>query len=132
MISQINLIKIIGIKDQILNFRNVLSSNNSLIIKNCYNLKILIKTKINKITIENSNNIFVQVNKLINGFEVAYSKYVLISSNNQDFDTELNESIPIPIIDIYKSIIYLVGSIKLYSDIKVICVQSDLFQVEIE
>jgi hypothetical protein len=124
MNDQLNIIEIIGLKNETLNFEAMLSLNNSLIIKNCHNIKIIIKSKINKITVEKSNNILVNVYKLISGLEIANSNTILISS-------EQNESTDyIPVIDIYKSSIYLVGSINLYSNIKIISSQSELFQLE--
>ena len=65
MNDQLNIIEIIGLKNETLNFEAMLSLNNSLIIKNCHNIKIIIKSKINKITVEKSNNILVNVYKLI-------------------------------------------------------------------
>ncbi len=123
-----NLIEIRGLKNETLNFGDILSKNNSLILKKCSNVKIIIKSKINKITVEKSNGILISVCKLITGIEVAYSNCILISSSNDDDITTSYDSIPF--IDIFKSTIYLVGSIKLYSNIKIISDQSDLFHLE--
>lgn len=126
MNDSINLIEIIGLKNETLNFDNLLSQTNSLIIKNCSNIKIIIKSKINKITVEKSNKLLINMYKLISGIEVSHSKFILISS---DIDTYFNNSIPL--IEMFKSTIYLVGNIKLYSNIKIICDKSDLFQIDV-
>lgn len=126
MNDPINLIEIIGLKNETLNFDNLLLQTNSLIIKNCSNIKIILKSKINKITVEKSNKLLIKVYKLISGIEVSHSKFILISS---DIDTYFNNSIPL--IEMFKSTIYLVGNIKLYSNIKIICDKSDLFQIDV-
>jgi hypothetical protein len=122
MNNAINIIEITGVKNETLNFENILIKSISIIIKNCYNVKIIIKSKINKIIVEKSNKILVNIYKLINGFEISNSDYVLISNNNKE----------IPLIDIFKSSVYLIGNIKLYSDIKIICSMSNLFYVNID
>lgn len=122
MNNAINIIEITGIKNETLNFENILIKSISIIIKNCYNVKIIIKSKINKIIIEKSNRVLVNIYKLINGFEISKSDYILITTNNKD----------IPLIDIFKSSVYLIGNIKLYSDIKIICSMSNLFYVNID
>lgn len=122
MNNAINIIEITGVKNETLNFENILIKSISIIIKNCYNIKIIIKSKINKIIIEKSNKILVNIYKLINGFEISNSNYILISTNNKD----------IPSIDMFKSSVYLIGNIKLYSDIKLICSMSNLFYVDID
>jgi ethanolamine utilization microcompartment shell protein EutS len=127
MNDPINLIQIIGFENETLNFGNFLSKNNSIIIKNCYNVKIIIQSKINKITIEKSNKLLINVHKLITGIEIAHSKSILISS---DIDDESSTCSKIPFMDMFKSTIYLVGSIKLYSNIKVISDQSELFHLD--
>ena len=115
-----NLIKIIGLKNDTLDFSNILLKSHSLIIKNCFNVKFIIKSKINKIIVEKSNNLLFIVNKLICGIEVAYSKSILISSKNDS----------IPILDMFKSIIYLFGNLKEYSNVKIISEQSELINLD--
>jgi hypothetical protein len=122
MNNAINIIEITGVKNETLNFENILIKSISIIIKNCYNVKIIIKSKINKIIIEKSNRVLVNIYKLINGFDISKSDYILITTNNKD----------IPLIDIFKSSVYLIGNIKLYSDIKIICSMSNLFYVNID
>lgn len=127
MNDSINLIKIIGLKNETLNFGCLLSKTNSLIIKNCSNIKIILESKINKINVEKSYGIIIYVYKLISGIEVTHSKSILISSN---INEELTSCSSIPFIDMFKSSIYLVGSIKLYSNIKIISDHSELFHLD--
>ena len=60
MVEYSHLININNIHNKTINFENQLTIKNSLTIKNCNKLKIYITSKINKITIENSNEIFIQ------------------------------------------------------------------------
>lgn len=124
MTVPINLIKIIGLQNETINFGNLLANNNSLYFKNCFNIKIITNSKINKITIEKSSNIFISLNKLINGIEVAYSNMIFVSSENSDDPKD-----SIPSLDIYKTTFYLIGSIDYYTGIKVISSKSDLYQI---
>jgi hypothetical protein len=121
-----NQIEIIGLKNETINFGNLLSKNNSLIIKNCFDVKIILKSKINKITIEKSNKIYLCVHKLINGVELSNSKFILLSSENSEDPTKT-----IPFLDIYKSSVYLVGSLDFYSSIKINCSLSELYHLEL-
>ena len=125
-----NIIKINNIKNKSLDFDEILSLNNSLLIKNCFNIKINIQSKINKITIENSNQVYISVQKLIAGFEISNSKFILLSLNKF---IELNEdsSSFIPCIDLFKSDLYLVGCIDKYKDIKILSELSNVYQVDI-
>jgi len=124
-----NLIEIIGVKNETINFGDLLSKNNSLIIKNCFNVKIIIQSKINKITIEKSNKIYFNVYKLklINGIEISNSKFILLSTENSE-----DQSKSIPFLDIYKSSVYLIGSIHFFSSIKINFFSSELFHLELE
>jgi hypothetical protein len=125
-----NIIKINNLKNTSLDFDDKLSSNNSLLIKNCLNIKINIQSKINKITIENSKQVYITVQKLIAGFEIVKSKRVLLSLNNF---IELNEDTSnfIPCIDLFKSDLYLVGCIDKYKDIKISSELSNIYHVDI-
>lgn len=51
------------------NFKNYLNSENSLIFRNCKNLKIIIKSKINKIILYNCKQISIQMYNAIIGIE---------------------------------------------------------------
>ena len=125
-----NIIKINNIKNTSLNFDDILSLNNSLLIKNCLNVKINITSKINKITIEKSKQVYITVQKLIAGFEISNSELILLSLNKF---IELNEdsSSFIPCIDLFKSDLYLVGCIDKYKDIKISNELSNIYQVNI-
>ena len=72
-----NLIQLKNINNETFDFEK-LSSNNSLLIKNCYNIKINIINKINKITIENSSQILITLQKLVVGLDISKSKCILL------------------------------------------------------
>lgn len=123
MVRSINQIKLINLKNQTINFGGLLTNDYSLIIKNCSNVKIIIKTKINKIIIEKSNKIYIDVDKLITGFEITNSKYVLISCDNS------LETKAIPFIDVNKSSVYLIGDIQIYLETIVIIEQAEVYNI---
>jgi hypothetical protein len=103
-----------------------LSTNNSILIKNSSNLIININNKINKITVENSHRIFINITSLIIGFEISKSKYIIISNNNK-----LTENNNIPMINIYKSYIYLLGCIDNYKNTLIMNEFSNIYNIEI-
>ena len=115
------IIKLINLKNQTINFDSILTIQHTLYIKNCYNIKIIIHSKINKIIIDKSSNIFTQINYLISGFDINYSQFVFIHSDTFNY---------IPIIDIYKSSCYLIGNIDKYKYIKIISSFSDLYNID--
>jgi len=123
-----NLIQIKNLNNETFNFEN-LSSNNSLVIKNCFNIKVNIINKINKITIENSCQILLTIQKLVIGLDISKSKYVLL--NLDSFVGLINNQSLIPSIDLFKSDLYLIGIKDKYKDIKISCQLSNLYQVDI-
>jgi len=123
-----NLIQIKNLNNETFNFEN-LSSNNSLLIKNCFNIKVNIINKINKITIENSCQILLTIQKLVIGLDISKSKYVLL--NLDSFVGLINNQSLIPSIDLFKSDLYLIGIKDKYKDIKISCQLSNLYQVDI-
>ncbi len=126
--DSINLIQLKNINNETFDFEK-LSSNNSLLIKNCYNIKVNIINKINKITIENSNQIFITLQKLVIGLDISKSKYVLL--NMDSFMGTIDNQSLIPSIDLFKSELYLVGFREKYKDIKISCQLSNLYQIDI-
>ena len=126
--DSINLIQLKNINNETFDFEK-LSSNNSLLIKNCYNIKVNIINKINKITIENSNQIFITLQKLVVGLDVSKSKYILL--NLDSFVGSINNQSLIPSIDLFKSDLYLIGIKDKYKDIKISCQLSNLHQFDI-
>lgn len=125
-----NLIQIKNLENESLNFDDKLSSDKSLLIKNCSNLKLNIQSKINKITIENSKQIFITVHKLIVGFEISNSKHILL--NLDAFIGSSEDSLSfIPFIELYKSELYLIGNKDKYKDIKISSHSSEIYQIEI-
>ena len=123
-----NLIQLKNINNETFDFEK-LSSNNSLLIKNCYNIKINIMNKINKITIENSNQILITLQKLVVGLDISKSKYILL--NMDSFIGTINNQCLIPSIELFKSDLYLIGSKEKYQDIKLSCQLSSLYQIDL-
>lgn len=116
-----NQIELVGIKNQTINFDNVLQKNQSLYLKKCVNVIIIINSKINKITIDKSSSITINISELIGGFEISYSNDIIISSYNND---------SIPSIDIYKSKIYLIGKLSIYVNCNIIASLSEIYQID--
>lgn len=113
-------ININNISNKKLEFNNLLLVNNTLIIKNCYNIKINITNKINKIIIENSNCVLVNIDNLIAGIEISKSNYIIISPNS-------SQTI-IPFIDLYKTSIYLMN-VHLFYNTLVNCELSNIYHI---
>ena len=123
-----NLIQLKNINNETFDFEK-LSSNNSLLIKNCYNIKINIINKINKITIENSSQILITLQKLVVGLDISKSKYILL--NLDSFVGSIDNQSLIPSIDLFKSDLYLIGVKEKYKDIKISCQFSNIYQIDI-
>jgi hypothetical protein len=102
MIPNNNIIMILNIINEEFDFNDHLSSYNSLYIKNCSNLIINISNKITKIIIEKSDKIYLQICDLIVGIEINSSKNIILQVNC------------IPYIGLYKSTLFLQGSINKY------------------
>jgi len=96
--------------NNIYNFENTLSIQNSLYIKNSSNLIIIITNKINKIIVEKSNTIYLLVSNLIIGLEITNSNNIILQVNQ----TSSNQGVIIPSIDLDKSTLILLGSIDKY------------------
>ena len=58
-----------NINNHFINFKNLLTMKDTIIWRNCNNLKIKIKSKINKIIFENCNNIVIQIHTAVCGVE---------------------------------------------------------------
>lgn len=118
MVDSTNLIPINNMNNRLLNFDCTLDTNNSLYVKNCNGLTIIINNKINKITIEKSNSISLVINKLVAGLEITHSNNIIISMLDM-----------IPSIDLFKSRVFLDGSIKMYGDVYIISDKSWLYNI---
>lgn len=71
-----NTIFLKDIKNYTFNFKKILKQSNSLVLKNCNNLTIKIKSKINKITLIKCKNIKIIMNDAIIGVEFYKSKNI--------------------------------------------------------
>ena len=123
-----NLIQLKNINNETFDFEK-LSSNNSLLIKNCYNIKINIINKINKITIENSSQILITLQKLVVGLDISKSKCILL--NLDSFIGSIDNQSLIPSIELFKSDLYLIGTINKYKDIIISHQSSNLYQIDL-
>ena len=121
MIKNSNLIKIVNCKNKVYDFQNNLESNHTVLIKNCTNINIFVNSKINKIIVINSKFINLNVFQLVSGIEVDKS---IVLVNPIDDNNYL-----IPIIELFKSTLYLVGNINKYLNFLVLNEFSDIFNV---
>jgi|LauGreDrversion4_2_1035121.scaffolds.fasta_scaffold20019_2 hypothetical protein len=121
MIKNSNLIKIVNCKNKVYDFQNNLESNHTVLIKNCTNINIFVNSKINKIIVINSKFINLNVFQLVSGIEVDKS---IVLVNPIDDNNYL-----IPIIELFKSTLYLVGNINKYLNLLVLNEFSDIFNV---
>lgn len=67
-----------GITNNIFSFKKTLKKTDSIMWKNCYNLKISIKSKINKLLIINCKDINIKIGDTIAGIEVENSNNINI------------------------------------------------------
>lgn len=76
------------------NFKKLLHPNNSIVWKNCHNLKIIIGSTINKFQFINCSNITIKIKKTISGMEIYKSKNIKIKTS---------PNCPLNYLDIYQS-----------------------------
>jgi hypothetical protein len=119
MNKNIKLIKIVNCKNNNYNFTNHLDTTNTIIIKNCSNINIFVNSKINKIIVENSHFVNLNIYQLINGIEINKSKVIINPMDNY----------VIPIIELFKSSLYLVGDINIYLNQFVFSEYSDIYNI---
>lgn len=119
MIKNINLIKLVNCKNNIYDFNTTLTSSNTILIKNCSNINIFVNSKINKIIVENSQFVNLNIVQLINGLEIVKSKVILNPPENYF----------IPIIELFRSSVYLAGDINIFLNQIVLSENSDIFNI---
>ena len=56
------------------NFKKILKTSNTLLVLNCSNLELIIKSKINRIIIHGTNKINIKICDMISGIEIVKSK----------------------------------------------------------
>lgn len=70
------------------NFKKILKPNNTIILFNCKNIDLYIKSKINRIILQGCNNINLKVSDMISGIEVLKSKDIIINiSKNKNINS---------------------------------------------
>ena len=99
-----------------------MTSDNTLLIKNSHHSHIILDTIVNKIIIENCTNLYIDFDnlKIINNIEINSSDNIFIN---------IKESGCVPSIELYKSTLYLIGNIILYSDIMILSELSNLYNI---
>ena len=76
------------INDYTFNFKKILKPINTIILLNCRNIDVFIKSKINRIILQGCNNINIKVCDMISGIEVVKSKDVIINiSKNKNINS---------------------------------------------
>lgn len=96
-----NMVLLTDLSDKIINFKNLLNSTDTIIWKKCNNLKIIVKSKINKFEFNNCNNIKLSIQSTISGMEINHSKNITIKLPKNHNITSLH---------LYKSNINIIGS----------------------
>ena len=114
-----NTIYLKNINNKTLYFNDI-NQGTTICIKKCSDLKIHITLKINKIIIEKSQKILINNRDMIGGFEITKSSHILIKPI-------LNTMIPF--IGMYKSTVFLVGSIEIFLDIIINSELSELHNI---
>ena len=93
-------------------------------IKNCSNMHLIFNSKFNKLIVENSSNIYIEIINIVTSIEINNSNYIFVKINN-------NEVYNVPCIELYKSIVYLIGDISIYCNILIMSQLSLLFNIEV-
>jgi hypothetical protein len=114
-----NTIYLKNINNKTLYFNDI-NQGTTICIKKCSDLKIHITLKINKIIIEKSQKILINNRDMIGGFEITKSSHILIKPI-------LNTMIPF--IGMYKSTVFLVGSIEIFLNIIINSELSELHNI---
>jgi len=99
-----------------------LMANNTLMIKNSHNSHIVLDTIVNKIIIEKCTNLYIDFDnlKIINNIEINSSENIFINIINPGC---------VPSIELFKSTVYLIGNIMIYSDIMILSELSNLYNI---
>ena len=106
--------------DKTFDFKQLLKNKESIIIKNCNNMVIIVNSKINKIIIERSKNINLTVVNTISGIDIDLCDNVTIKSY-----------LPLNIVDCYKSNICFINNSVKEQPLKIINNRSQiLFEYE--
>jgi hypothetical protein len=119
MIENIKLIKLINCKNNVYDFKENLDCTHTLLIKNCTNINIFVNSKINKIIVDNSTYVNLNITQLISGIEI--NKSICIINPTDGYS--------IPIIELFKSTIYLVGELDKFHDLLIINEFSDIYNI---
>ena len=82
------------VSDYTFKFKNLLDNTDTLIWKNCKNIKIYISNKINKLVLNNCENVLLSTSYFISGIELFKSSSITI---------DVNDDHSISCIDLYNS-----------------------------
>ena len=78
-----NWVVIKNIKNEKFNYKKLLTLKDSLIWKDCSNITIIIKSKVNKIILEHCNNITLKISYAISGIEINKSLNIIIKTSKK-------------------------------------------------
>jgi len=94
-------------------------------IKNSNNNIFTFNMKFNKLIIENSDNLYIEINKIITSCEIINCNNICIKIIDNHFDNYPS----VPCIELYKSDVYLIGNCDLYNDILIMSEYSTLYLI---
>jgi hypothetical protein len=98
-----------------------LELHDALHIKDTNNSYLFLHNKFNKLVIDKSNEIYIEIDKIITSIEINNCNNVFIKANfNVPF---------VPCIELFKSSLYLVGDIELYKPILIVAENSFLYNI---
>ena len=78
-----NIVIIDNQNNSCLNFKHLLTCKDSLILRKCSNIKITIKSKINKLIFDNCNNIKIKISDTISGIEFNKCKNIKLKTRRK-------------------------------------------------
>lgn len=102
--------------NNVFNFKKLLCSKDTIIWKNCKNLKILSFSKINKFEFNNCNNIKLRLEGTVSGLEINNSNIILILPSQHSITS----------LQLYKSELIVKGDKKDFSKIYLINEESNI------
>ena len=112
-----NVLCLYDIKNKTLDFKGFLKMTDSITIKNSNNIKIKIKSKINKIIFKNCNDIKLKISDMISGIEI---------NNCKNLKIKIIKNKKINLIESYKSNVQIKLQEKQEKEIKFILEESNI------
>jgi hypothetical protein len=99
-----------------------LEPHDALHIKDTNNSYLFLHNKFNKLVIDKSNEIYIEIDKIITSVEINNCNNIFIKAKDS--------GVPfVPCIELFKSSLYLVGDIELYKPILIVAESSSLYNI---